>query len=373
MAQDSVGRPRTRRRFGRVRQRASGRWQAGYTGPDGTVRLAEQTFPTKAAAERWLSLTEADLLRGEWSAPERVTLTLAEAADQYLASRPLATRTAELYRWLLDRHILPDLDGPIANFTTETVTAWWAAKHAAAPTTAAKAYRLLSAICGQLVDDGVLARSPCRVRGDGAEHPSQRPVVEPWQVAALADAMPDHLHVVPVLAAWAAMRRGELLGLRRRDVDLASGEVSIRQTRSQLMGGSVVTKAPKSRAGERTIALPSVAVTELASHLARHVDPDPDAWVLTGSNTAKPITVRALALAWRAARKQCGLPLLHLHDLRHAGLTWAPRAGATTAELMRRGGHASPAAALRYQAAEDERDHEIARRMNTLARPLENG
>jgi integrase len=53
------------------------------------------------------------------------------------------------------------------------------------------------------------------------------------------------------------------------------------------------------------------------------------------------------------------------HDLRHSGLTWT----ATTAELMHRGGHASPAAAQRYQHATRDRDAAIAAALARLAEP----
>jgi hypothetical protein len=49
------------------------------------------------------------------------------------------------------------------------------------------------------------------------------------------------------------------------------------------------------------------------------------------------------------------------------GLTWAASAGATTAELMHRGGHASPTAALRYQHATEDRDRALADAMARLA------
>ena len=50
-----------------------------------------------------------------------------------------------------------------------------------------------------------------------------------------------------------------------------------------------------------------------------------------------------------------GRPDLHLHDLRHSGLTWSAATGATLAELMHRAGHKSPVAALRYQQATVDR------------------
>ena len=55
------------------------------------------------------------------------------------------------------------------------------------------------------------------------------------------------------------------------------------------------------------------------------------------------------------------------HDLRHAGLTWAAATGATIAELMRRAGHGSPAAALCYQHATEDRDRALADALAGLA------
>lgn len=42
---------RQRRKFGRIRQFNSGRWQASYTGPDGRVYIAPKTFNAKIDAE----------------------------------------------------------------------------------------------------------------------------------------------------------------------------------------------------------------------------------------------------------------------------------------------------------------------------------
>ncbi len=74
---------------------------------------------------------------------------------------------------------------------------------------------------------------------------------------------------------------------------------------------------------------------------------------------------------WERARRAVGRPDLRLHDVRHSGLTWAAASGASVAELMHRGGHASPAAALRYQHATADRDRAIADALAALAEPSE--
>jgi integrase len=71
--------------------------------------------------------------------------------------------------------------------------------------------------------------------------------------------------------------------------------------------------------------------------------------------------------AWSTARRAADLPGVHLHDLRHAGLTLAAQSGATLAEVMRRAGHSSSRAAMIYQHAAERRDAEVAARLGHLA------
>lgn len=102
----------TRRHFGSVRRRSSGRWQSSYW-HEGRLHAAPQTFATKSDALAYLSITEADIRRGAWIDPLAGQVTLAEYAIEWLSRRPeLAVRTAELYRYLLDRHVLPRLAMP---------------------------------------------------------------------------------------------------------------------------------------------------------------------------------------------------------------------------------------------------------------------
>ena len=65
---------------------------------------------------------------------------------------------------------------------------------------------------------------------------------------------------------------------------------------------------------------------------------------------------------WLHARRAVGLNKeVTFRDLRGSGLTWVGQIGGTEREAMRRGGHKSPTAAMRYQHADDERDAELAK------------
>jgi integrase len=75
----------------------------------------------------------------------------------------------------------------------------------------------------------------------------------------------------------------------------------------------------------------------------------------------------AVRQAFTRARNQVGMPGFRFHDLRHTGQTLAASTGATVKDLMRRLGHASPAASNRYLHAVEGRDAEIALALSELA------
>src|SRR5580704_2475161 len=96
----------SRRHFGSVRRRSSGRWQAVYR-VEGRMYSAG-AHSSKADALAHLSTIEADLRRGSWIDPRSGRTTLRVYAEEWLAQRTeWAIRTKELYSYLLEQHILP--------------------------------------------------------------------------------------------------------------------------------------------------------------------------------------------------------------------------------------------------------------------------
>ena len=327
-------------------------------------RVATRTFKRRKDADAYATTLDSDRLRGVVIDPRRAEVILRTFATGYLKERhDLGVRTADKYDGLLKLHILPELgDLPLNKITPSTVRAWNAGIARRLPSTAAGAYRLLSMMMRSAVADEIITRNPCQVKGASVEKAPERPIATVAEVEALVDAMTDKLRVAVLLSAWCQLRRGELLGLRRRDVDLLRRVLTVALTRGPRRDGTELVKPPKTEAGRRTIALPANIVPNLKYHLSAYVDPGPDSWVID-------VQPRTLDRAWVAARKAIGRSDLHLHDLRHTGLTLAAATGATTAELMHRAGHASPAAALRYQHATEDRDKALAAALSKLAVP----
>ena len=104
---------------------------------------------------------------------------------------------------------------------------------------------------------------------------------------------------------------------------------------------------------------------EVVQHLASFVRADANALLFTGRRNV-PLRPKSLAALFCKARSACGLDHIRFHDLRHFSLTMAAATGASTREQMRRGGHSTPAAALRYQHATEDRDRVIAHALGEL-------
>ena len=358
------------RQFGNVRRLPSGRWQARVLLPDGRRIKASQTFATKSDATLWLDHQRAALAAGRPGDPERSRVPLEDFAWEWLSHQGhLAPRTVEIYTHQLEAHILPRIDDdvpplgdqPLNALTPELLRSW---HHALVlnftKSIAAKAYVRLRQVLNLAVDDERIVRNPCRIRRAGAEHHGEQRFTTMAELLELTEVTPERYRAMVLTAGLAGLRQGELLALRRGDLDLGAGVIHVRRKRQQLDSGEVIEGPPKSEAGKRTVALPEPLVETLRVHLRHFVAKGDDAYVFT-STEGEPIDRNNFRRrVWLPATEDAGLTGLRFHDLRHTAGTLAARTGATTKELMARLGHASASAALIYQHASAERDKSIA-------------
>lgn len=359
-----------KRRFGRVRQLASGRWQARYKGPDGVDRAADNTFPTKTDADVWLTRKEAEILDGGWLDPDAGKVPFGPYARAWVDERPaLRPKTYQLYEGLVRLHLAPTFEATaIAEIKEARVRRWRKAllDDGVGEVTVAKAYRLLKSIMNTAVDDGLIRRNPCRIKGAGKETSPERPVLTMAQVFAVAGAIPQRYRLLVLLATFGSLRWGELAALRRSDIDLDAGLIRVERQTVELKTGELVTGPPKSDAGKRTVAVPGLLVDELRAHLKEYAGAGDDGLVFVGPKGA-PLRRPNFSRIWAKALDDAGVPRIHFHDLRHTGNTFAATTGATLRELMDRMGHASTRAAVIYQHATAERGRAIADALGDMA------
>ena len=356
-----------RRRFGMVRKLSSGRYQASFIGPSGQRQPAPHTFRTKTDADRWLSTVEADLARGTWLDEKLGREPFGTYVRAWLRDHPkMGPRYRETCERNLRLHLVPLLEVPLQAITPVVVREWYAAalRGSGGRTSIMQSYRLLRAVMNTAARDGAITRNPCQITGAGSDRAKERPIATPAQVAALIEAITPRYRAAVLLAAWCGLRRGEVLGLHPADVDLVVGTVTVRRNRVELLAPPAAFDAdPKTDAGKRTVTIPPHVLPVLAEHMITWAGPD-RAFV---GRDGRPMRGDAIRQAFHRARRRAGMPGFRFHDLRHTGQTLAASTGATIKDLMRRLGHASPAASYRYLHAVDGRDAEIAAALSDLA------
>ena len=75
-----------------------------------------------------------------------------------------------------------------------------------------------------------ISRNPCRIAGAGKEESDERAIVPLPVVFKLAETVPVRYRTLVLLATFADMRWGELVGLRRENIDLDACEIRITET-----------------------------------------------------------------------------------------------------------------------------------------------
>jgi integrase len=366
---------RDKRPFGCIRRLPSGRYQALYTTPTKRRVSAPGTFAARIDAEGWLHQRRVEVEAGRWNPAAAVKapkVTFGSYAATWLPGRqvagsPIKARTREGYAAILEHHLLPAFGSKaLTAITPADVRAWHAATLVDKPTMRAHCYSLLRTILASAVNDELLPANPCHITGAGSA--KRQIVIRPASVSELGEltaAMPEKLRLMVVLGSWCAMRFGELVELRRADIDLSQEVIRIRRAAVRTEGGYTIT-TPKSDASVRDVDIPPHIIPAIEVHLAKYVGKARDSLLFPAEHGGH-LQPSTLMRHWYKARATAGRNDLRWHDLRHSGAVLAAATGATLAELMARLGHSTPQAAMRYQHAAQGRGREIAALLSKLA------
>jgi integrase len=219
-------------------------------------------------------------------------------------------------------------------------------------------------------DDGLIDRSPARIRGAAAVKHTKRSVVllEPEELVALADAMPEALRLTVLLAGWCGLRRGELFALTRADVAADGSALRISKAVT-FRHGKFEAGPTKTKESNRTVTVPPHLRPIIAAHLRAHVGEAKTALLFPDPVTGGFHAEGRYRTPFFNARQAIGKDDLHFHDLRHFGGVMVALAGGTTKEVMARLGHVTSGTAMRYQHVAAGRADHLADRLSALAVP----
>jgi integrase len=305
--------------------------------------------------------------------------TLSQFIDRWNESveAKVSPKTRERYAELLRLHVVPHVGTkPIQKLTAADLDRLYSRllrDSGLAPRTVGHVHRLLHKALGVALKWGVVARNVT----DAAEPPlvpdTEQAILSEDQTRLLLDGLRgDFLYLPVLILLTTGMRRGELLAMRWRDIDLDAATLKVEQSLEQTQAGMRL-KSPKTRHGRRSITMPAIAVAELRRYRKAQLETRlqlgigrlPEDGLVISTYDGKPFSPGALSLRWRRALRRLNLPSVTLHSLRHTHASALIAAGMDVLTVSRRLGHSSPSITLGVYAHKfANRDAEAARLMD---------
>jgi integrase len=265
-----------------------------------------------------------------------------------LRRRALRPTTWEQYRWVMERYVVPHIGQlPLAAVRGQDLDDLYDRLLEAelAPATVRLVHAILRKAFADAVRRGLLDNNPALAATPPRVEQEETTVLTPKQVQRLLDvARQDEWYALWRLAVMTGMRRGELLGLRREDIDFEAGVLFVRRT-VVWAGKGVVVSPPKTRRSLRALLLDPETLAALEEHASRHA-----ACTWLWSCTEEPPSPRLLNARFERLLQRAGLPHIRFHDLRHTNATLGLLAGVDPKVMQARLGHHSAAFTMdRYQ------------------------
>jgi integrase len=348
---------------GHIRKRGKSSWAVViYLGRDASGKERHKWHSvrgTKRDAQRELARLLHETNTGSYVEPAR--MTVGEFLDRWLADYAKAKvlpKTFERYQEMIDGHIRPALGSyllpklaplHIQSFYSEALASGRKdGRGGLSAQSVVHFHRLLHKALAQAVKWQLLARNPVdAVEPPRAERQEMRALDEDETARLLGLLEGNRLYIPALLAVTTGLRRGEILGLRWGDVDLAAGTLTVQQPLEQTKDG-LRFKSPKTHRSRRSLALPAMAIEGLRSHRASQAEERlalGAAWKEHGlvcpcrDGAAWAPDTRSTAFA--AFVRWSGVKPFRFHDLRHSHATHLLRAGVHPKVVSERLGHSS--------------------------------
>jgi integrase len=256
-------------------------WVVWYADQYGRPHI--KTFPRKKDADAYHAKVRIDIREGRHT-PDSESVTIAEAGRHWIKTAEgnnLERTTIEHYAWLLNAHIVPYLGAvKLSRLTAPMVREFRNRLLDGTPapgqtvgtprssSLATRVIRVLSMLLTDAMDGGLVAQNVVRSlsRKKKRSKVEQRrklrvgeDIPAPAEVRAIVNTLQGRWRPIILAALFTGLRASELRGLRWDNVDLEKGELHVRQRADRYK----TFAAPKSEAGERTVPLMPVVLTDL--------------------------------------------------------------------------------------------------------------
>lgn len=324
-------------------ERSPGTWRLRIetASPTGARAFSYETVhgDEEAARKRRFELLQ-EHETGTWAKPEKILLSayLERWTAQRLALGVIGRSTAESQTQYMDTHVKPLLGGKrlqavtgadVQNVYTVALTQSGLSKSST---------RLLHSMLVTAFKDARKAKlikvNPMEevTAPELARNRKAKAITADAAVQMVADLRGSWLYAPVMVGLGAGLRRGEVCGLRRKDVDLANAKLQVRGQIVQYKDRSIEWKETKTEAGVRPVSLPAELVDVLRTVLRGQAEARmgagigaaglEDAYVFSAdANGLEPFVPDNLTARFRTFCTNHGLPEFTFHGTRHTHAT----------------------------------------------------
>ncbi len=348
---------------GHIKKRAKDSWSIVLDlGRDATGKRKQKWSTvrgTKKEAQAELSRLLNEINTGEYIEPSRMLVS--EYLKRWLkdyAEPSVSPKTSERYAQIIRDNINPALGQyqisklkplHIQSFYTDCLTSGRKdGKGGLSAQTVVHFHRLLRKAFLQAVKWQLLARNPV----DAVEPPrpqrKEMNVIDEKETAQLLEKLTGSPLFVPVLmAVTTGLRRGEVLALRWKDVNLEEGRITINQSLEQTKDG-LRFKSPKTERSRRQVPLPGVTIDIVKDHKRKQNEERlrlgpvyQNGDLVFPRLDGSPMPPDSLSTNFAAFIRQSGMKHIRFHDLRHSHATQLLLQGVHPKIVSERLGHSN--------------------------------
>jgi integrase len=346
---------------GSIRKRSKASWQITIDiGRDPATGKRLRHFESVKGAKKDAQQRLAELLitieRGSYIKSPR-TFCLADYLTEWLkmhAELRCRPRTVEGYRYIVNRHLIPELGRiRLSELRPQHIDTYCskAIRRGLSNRTVLHDFRLLHKALQDAVKLGMIGTNSC----DGVEPPrptdKEMKFLRPEDVdlfLSSARQAPWPYYYLFYTMLFTGLRRSEALALKWANINIDTWMLSVTQTLHRLSGGKHVIQPPKTRTSRRQVTMPP----SLALLLRTYREQTETQRLLTGKALrdtdfvfahpdGTPLDQSTVTHVFRKVAHRAGFEGLRLHDLRHSYTSLMIAAGVNIKVISQSLGHAN--------------------------------
>ena len=324
---------------GSIFQDKRGFWVAKITLPDGMRR--EKHSKRQDVVKKWLLTARSESRDG--ILPKDENITVSQFFNNYKETvwkHSMRPKTLEVQTYLLNKHILPSIGSlKLVNLRPDHIQSLYSKKldEGLSRLTVLKIHQIIHKALSHAVRWGMVTRNVTDLVDAPKREKKPMSIWTPEQVVHFLSVTKDHPYwLIWVLAIYGSMRRGEILGIHREDVDLVKGTVFIQYSVQSRKGGTFLSK-PKTESSMRVVKLPQDALTATKAYLDNLNTKE---GIIFKSSTGNFVHPSNVVRAFKHEAKKAGLPKIRFHDLRHTSVALMAAANIHAKTIQERLGHA---------------------------------